>query len=123
MLYLCKHLKAMALKIIFCILIAAYVIPGFIFGFKKLTGNKQSVARFKKWGYPLWFMHLLGLTEMINSSLMLFNPTRIYGIAIFPMILAGAVYTHVKFGETGEVKKPIFVSTLLAAIFLFTFWI
>ena len=113
----------MAIQIIFWVLIAAYVIPGFIFGFKKLTGNKQSVAHFKKWGYPLWFMHLLGLTEITCSILMLFNATRIYGIAIFPLILAGALYTHVKNKESAEVKKPVFVGLLLLVIFLFTFFI
>jgi putative oxidoreductase len=113
----------MALQIIFWVLIAAYVIPGFIFGFKKLTGNQQSVALFKKWGYPLWFMRVLGLIEITGSILMLFNPTRIYGIAIFPVILAGAFYTHVKFKESSNAKKPVFVGLLLLAIFLFTFWV
>jgi putative oxidoreductase len=114
----------MAIKIIFWVLIAAYVIPGFIFGFKKLTGNKQSVTHFKKWGYPLWFMHLLGLAEITGSALMLFSPTRIYGIAIFPVILAGAVFTHIKYKEgKNEAIKPILVSLLLLAIFLFNFWI
>ncbi|BAU53598.1 DoxX family protein [Mucilaginibacter gotjawali] len=113
----------MAIQIIFWVLIAAYVIPGLIFGFKKLTGNKQSVAYFKKWGYPLWFMHILGFTEITGSILMLFNTTRIYGIAIFPVILAGALYTHVKNKESAEAKKPVFVGLLLLAIFLFTFFI
>ena len=113
----------MALQIIFWVLIAAYVIPGFIFGFKKLTGNKQSVALFKKWGYPLWFMHVLGFIEITGSILILFKPTRIYGIAIFPVILAGAFYTHVKFKESSDAKKPVFVGILLLAIFLFTFWV
>jgi putative oxidoreductase len=113
----------MAIQIIFWVLVAAYVIPAFIFGFKKLTGNKQSVALFKKWGYPLWFMHLLGLTEITGSVLMFFNSTRIYGIAIFPVILAGAFYTHVKFKESADAKKPVFVGLLLLVIFLFTFFI
>jgi len=114
----------MAIQIILWVLITAFVVPGFIFGFKKLTGNKQSVEHFKKWGYPLWFMHLLGFAEITGSSLMLFNPTRMYGIAIFPVILAGAIYTNVKFREPkGQVRAPIFVSVLLAIIFLFTFWL
>jgi putative oxidoreductase len=113
----------MAIQIIFWVLIAAYVIPGFIFGFKKLIGHKQSVEHFKKWGYPLWFMRLLGLVEITGSVLMLFSPTRIYGIAIFPVILAGAAYTHIKFKETNEAKKPFFVGALLLAIFLYTFWV
>jgi len=111
----------MANQIILWVLIAAYVIPGFIFGFKKLIGHKQSVGHFNRWGYPLWFMHLLGLAEITGSTLMLFTQTRIYGIAIFPIILAGAIYTHAKFGEgKSAVMKPVFISVLLLAIFLFT---
>jgi putative oxidoreductase len=110
--------------IIFWILIVAYVVPGFIFGFKKLVGHKDAVAHFKDWGYPLWFMHLLGLAEIAGSSLMLFGPTRMYGIAVFPIILTGAIYTNVKFNEPKkEVMMPIFVSLHLVAIFLFTFWV
>ena len=114
----------MAIQIIFWVLIAAFVIPGYIFGFKKFFAHKQSVENFKRFGYPLWFMHLLGLAEIAGSSLMLFNPTRIYGIAIFPVIIAGAVYTHLKVKDAKKVvMKPILVGLHLLIIFLFTFFI
>ncbi len=114
----------MAIKIIFWVLIIAFVIPGFIFGFKKLLGHKDSIAAFKKFGYPLWFMHVLGFVEITASTLLLFNPTRIYGIAIFPLILAGAIYTHVKVKDGAKVvMKPILVGLHLLIIFLFTFLI
>jgi putative oxidoreductase len=114
----------MATKIIFWVLIAAYVIPGYIFGIKKLLGHKHSVGEFKRFGYPLWFMHVLGLAEITGSTLMLFSATRIYGIAIFPLILAGAVYTHLKLRDGKKVvMKPIFASLVLLIIFLFTFLI
>ncbi|HZY40023.1 MAG TPA: DoxX family protein [Mucilaginibacter sp.] len=113
----------MAIQIIFWVLIVAYVIPGYIFGFKKLFAHKESVEAFKRFGYPLWFMHLLGFAEVAGSSLMLFNPTRIYGIAIFPIIIAGAIYTHVKVKDAKKVvMTPIFVGFHLLIIFLFTFW-
>ena len=114
----------MAAQIIFWLLIAAFVIPGYIFGFKKLFGHQHSIAQFKKFGYPLWFMHVLGLMEITGSTLMLFNPTRIYGIAIFPIILAGAIYTHVKVNDGKKVvMKPIIAGVVLLVIFLFTFFV
>jgi len=114
----------MAMKIIFGVLMAAYIIPGVIFGFQKLFAQKNKIDCFKKWGYPLWFMRLLGLAEVVGCSLMLFNSTRLYGIAIFPVILIGAVYTHVKFKEPKkEAMTPVFVGLHLLVIFLFTFWI
>ena len=114
----------MAIQIIFWVLIVAFVIPGYLFGFKKLFGHKESVEAFKRFGYPLWFMHLLGLAEVTGSTLMLFNPTRIYGIALFPVIIAGAVYTHLKVKDAKKVvMKPILVGLQLLVIFLLTFLI
>ena len=115
----------MEIKIIlFWVLIAAYVIHGFIFGIQKLFGQKQKIEHFERWGYPLWFMRLLGLAEIAACGLMLFGQTRMYGIAIFPIILLGAVYTHLKFKEPKkETMTPVFVGIHLLAIFLFTFWI
>jgi len=114
----------MAIQIIFWVLIIAFVIPGYLFGFKKLFGHKQSVEAFRRFGYPLWFMHLLGFAEVAGSTLMLFNPTRIYGIAIFPIIIAGALYSHLKVKDAKKVvMKPILVGLHLLIIFLFTFLI
>jgi len=111
-------------QIIFWVLIIAFVIPGYIFGFKKLFAHKESVENFKRFGYPLWFMHLLGFAEVAGSTLMLFNPTRIFGIAVFPIIIAGAVYTHLKVKDAKKVVlKPILVGLQLLIIFLLTFWI
>ena len=108
--------------IIFWVLLIAFIIPGFIFGSKKLFAHKQSIGHFNRWGYPLWFMHLLGLVEIIACCLMLFNQTRIYGITVFPVILAGAVYTHVKHKDSKkQIMAPVFVGLLLLVIFLFTF--
>ena len=114
----------MVIQIIFWVFTAAFVVPGFIFGFKKLFAHRDAVENFKRFGYPLWFMHLLGLAEITGSTLMLFNATRVYGIAIFPVILAGAIYTHLKVRDGKKVvMKPIVASLVLAIIFLFTFLI
>ncbi|ASU35381.1 DoxX family protein [Mucilaginibacter xinganensis] len=109
--------------IIFWVLIIACAIPGLVFGFKKFSGNKQSVAHFKHWGYPLWFMHFLGLTEIICSLMMFFNATRMYGIAIFAILVIGATYTHLKYDAKKEAVKPLLVGSLVMIIFLLTFWI
>ena len=109
--------------IIFWVLIASVVIPGVIFGYKKLAGHPDSRAYFRRWGYPVWFMHLLGFSEIACSVLILFTATRVYAIAVFATIVAGAFYTHVRYKDPKkDVMKPIFVGTLLGLIFLFTLW-
>lgn len=110
--------------IILWVLIAAYIVPGFIFGYLKLVGQKQKIEQFRRFGYPLWFMRLLGLAEISACFMMLFSPTRLWGIFIFPIILAGAVYTHVKVNDPKkEVITPIVVALHLLVIFILTFWI
>ncbi|SHM96849.1 DoxX family protein [Mucilaginibacter sp. OK098] len=110
--------------IIFWVLIIAYAIPGFIFGFKKLSGQKVSIEHFKRWGYPLWFMHFLGFIEIACGLLLLFNATRMYGIVIYAILIIGAIYTHLKNNDPRKyVMTPVYVGLHLLAIFLFTFWI
>jgi uncharacterized membrane protein YphA (DoxX/SURF4 family) len=110
--------------IIFWVLIVAYIIPGVIFGFKKLSGHPDSEAYFKRWGYPLWFMHLLGFTEIACSILIMFNATRMYAIGVFAILVVGAFCTHVRYKDSRQdMLKPVFVGMLLAVIFSFTFFI
>ena len=110
--------------IIFWVLIAACIIPGVIFGFKKLSGHPDSEAYFKRWGYPLWFMHVLGFTEIACSILIVISATRIYAIGIFATLVIGAFYTHVKYKDSKkDVIKPIVVGALLAVIFFLNFQI
>lgn len=107
--------------IILWVLIIAFIIPGYLFGFKKLLGGEEPVQKFKEWHYPLWFMHVLGLVEITGCTLLLFNQTRLYGLAVFPVVLAGAVYTHAKNDDPKSVvMRPIFVGLLLVAIFFIT---
>lgn len=105
------------------VLIIAYVIPGFIFGFKKLSGNAEATGHFKRWGYPLWTMHLLGFFEIACGVLLFFAETRMYGIIAYSIILAGALYTHIKANDPKGIKmKPVFVGVVLVGIFLLTIW-
>ena len=107
--------------ILLWVLLLTYVVPGYIFGFQKLIGQTKKVQQFKGWGYPLWLMRLLGFVEVLGSSLMLYDPTRVYGMALFPVILAGAIYTHIKFRDPKkEVMTPVYVGLHLLVIFLLT---
>jgi putative oxidoreductase len=117
-----KNMEAKA--IILDVLMAVYVVPAFIFGTKKLIGLREPVAHFKRWGYPLWGMHLLGFAEIACGVLLFIAPARIYAIVIYSVIIAGALYTHIKANDPKKVvMKPIFVGLHLLIIFLFTLWL
>lgn len=114
----------MIITIIFWVLLIAFVIPCYIFGFKKMMGNAQSKADFARWGYSMLFMRLLGLAEVLASTAMLFEPTRLAGIICFAMIFAGAVYTHLRSKDSlKQVMAPVYVFIHLALMFAFTFLI
>jgi putative oxidoreductase len=110
--------------ITFWALLIAFVAPCYAFGFKKLLGHPQSKTDFARWGYPLWFMRLLGLGEIVAATCMLFEPTRLAGICFFALIFAGAVATHIRSKDPVKlVMTPVFVGLHLLLVFAFTFWI
>lgn len=110
--------------IIFWVLLIGFVIPLFLHGFQKLVGNKDKAELFRRLGYPLWLMRLVGLAEVVGCVLLFFDQTRYYGIAIFPIIFIGALYSHLRVRDNKrETFGPIFVSAHLLVIFLLTFWI
>jgi putative oxidoreductase len=114
----------MITSIIFWALLIAFVVPCYIFGFKKLSGNAQSRRDFLRWGYSFWFMRLLGLGEIIAATAMLFGPTRIFGTCFFALNFTGAVFTHLKSKDPlKQTMTPVYVALHLAVVFAFTWWI
>ncbi len=109
--------------IVFWVLLIAFAVPGFIFGYQKLVAQKQKIEQFKRFGYPIWFMRLLGTAEIFACACLLFSQTRYYGLGVFFIILAGAIYTHIKVNDSKkEIMAPIIVSLHLLVIFLMMFW-
>lgn len=112
------------MTIIFWVLLIAFVVPCYIFGFKKIAGNAQSKADFIRWGYPVLFMRLLGLAEALAATAMLFAPSRLAGIICFAVIFAGAVYTHLRSKDpVKQVMAPVFVFIHLAVVFALSSWV
>ncbi len=109
--------------IIFWILVAAFIIPGYIHGFQKIFSQKEKAEIFTKWGFSLTFMKLLGWVEIIGSTLLLFPQTRLLSIPIYVVILSGAVYTHIKNHDANKDRMvPIFVGVHLIALLTLTYW-
>jgi len=111
------------ITIIFWVLAAAFVIPGYIQGFQKIFSQKEKVEIFSKWGFSLSFMKFLGWVEVIGSSLLLFPQTRLLSVPVYAVLLSGAVYTHVKNKDTQKnTITPVFVGIHLVVLLLITTW-
>lgn len=112
------------IAIIYWLLLAALVIPSYVFAIQKLFGHPQKLADFKRWGYSATFMRLLGLGEMLALTAMLFKPTRYAGFICFCVILAGAVCTHLKNrDDKKQLMTPVIVWAHMAVIFTLTFFV
>ena len=98
------------IKIVLCVLLGIFFIAA---GGAKLMGSQSQVEHFAQWGYPFWFLHLIGFIE-VGAGLCLFIPrTQWYGIVVLSITMVGAALTHLMAGETGAVPVPIVLLGLL----------
>ena len=73
-------------------------------GGMKLAGmDAEGFARF---GYPGWFFYVIGLMEVGGGLLVLVPATRLYGAAVIGCVMIGALVTHFKMDETGDLAAP-----------------
>lgn len=78
----------------------------------QLTGNPIEVQGFGLFGLPLWFMYIVGATEVIGSGLLLSPKQPLAGAALLSLIGLGAAYEHLSHGQLGFAPIPLVVSAL-----------
>lgn len=81
-------------------------------GGSKLAGAQMNVEGFTAWGYPLWFMYVTGLIEVVCAILLWPRQTRLIGALGLVGTMLGAIATHLVNGE-GFVAPAVLL--LLAA--------
>ena len=85
-------------------------------GIPKLLSVAGWIGRFARWGYPRWFLYLIGLVELSGAILLLLPRYAIYGVGILIVVMLGAAYTHVTNGEGLAVVRPLIFLALLVAL-------
>lgn len=78
-----------------------------VFGLSKLTGAEAQIAMFEGWGYPLWFMYVVGATEILAAVLTLVPQARFHGAALIVGLMVGGAATHAAAGEVWQLPLPI----------------
>jgi putative oxidoreductase len=107
--------------ILFWLLLIAMAAPSLYFGYTKLVTQKDKVDLFNRLGYPIWFMKVVGLGEVIGAITLLLEQTRIAGIVFIGIILLGAIFSHIRAKDPSkEVMTPVFVFVHLTIISVFT---
>lgn len=82
-------------------------------GGAKLAGLEMVVEQFRGWGYPRWFVDVVGLFEIVGGLLLFVPATRLAGALVLIVIMTGAAGTHIIAEEWVSVATPV---VLLAAL-------
>ena len=64
-------------------------------GSAKLFGLDFELQAFERWGYPLWFMYLTGLLEVVGGLAIAANILRKFAALGVTVLMIGAIGTHV----------------------------
>lgn len=70
-------------------------------GGMKLTGSPDLAAEFAHWGYPSWFMLLIGALEVAGGIGLMLRKFSALAAAGLIVIMIGALVTHLRFAEYG----------------------
>ena len=84
-------------------------------GAAKLASLEYELLAFARWGYPLWFMYLTGVIEVLGGLALLWRRVTALVAAGLGCFMIGAVATHLVHAEW-----PMMV--LATAIMLLGWW-
>ncbi|XEC96059.1 DoxX family protein [Paenibacillus tarimensis] len=102
-------------------IIQGLLVVGFIlFGTMKLTGNEMLVQTFTALGYSTGFMYFLGVCEVLGAIGLLVGFWRpilamLASVGLI-LLLAGAVFSHLKAGQGMGEAMPAFVLLILTLV-------
>ena len=68
-------------------------------GAAKLASLEYELAAFARWGYPLWFMYLTGVIEVLGGLALLWRRITALVAAGLGCFMIGAVATHAVHAE------------------------
>ena len=86
-------------------------------GLFKIVNNATWTERFINFGYPLWFMYLIGIVEIVAAVALWIPKTRALGSLAIVMVMIGALITNLLAGE------PIIADIFFLLMALIVAWI
>lgn len=99
--------KNVVLWILSILLTAMFVMSGS----GKLINPAQFGAAFVNWGYPTWFATVIGIVEVVAGIALLVPRVAFYAAGVLAVVMAGAVFTHLK--TAGEAPRAAVPAVLL----------
>jgi uncharacterized membrane protein YphA (DoxX/SURF4 family) len=86
-------------------------------GIAKFSDDSGWARAFRVWHYPVWFRLLVGAAETSAALLLLTRRTAFAGAVIIVIVMLGAMGTHIRWGQPGQVTSeilPLFLATVVA---------
>ena len=85
-------------------------------GYVKFDPDGFWSGAFERWGYPVWFMFLIGFLECLGAILILIPRTGAYGGVIIAVVMIGALITRSIHGASTADLVWIFLFALGGAL-------
>lgn len=85
-------------------------------GISKLMGQEMHVQNFARWGYPPFFLYVVGASQILFVILLWIKSLRKWaGLGILAMFI-GAVATHIIADEASQIVAPAIIGLLGGAV-------
>lgn len=86
-------------------------------GYAKFSDTSGWARAFRVWHFPDWFRTAIGVAETSAALLLLTRRTAFAGAAIIIVVMLGAMGTHIRWGQPGQVTSevlPLVLATIVA---------
>jgi uncharacterized membrane protein YphA (DoxX/SURF4 family) len=83
-------------------------------GGSKLAGVPEMVQNFARWGFPGWFIYLIGVLEVLGAVGLWVRPVRAFASLGLGGVMIGAALTHLTHGEAAKAFAPLVLLGLTA---------
>ena len=88
----------------------------FVAGGAKLASSASSSANFARWGYPGWFMYVVGVVEAGGAIALLIPRVAGFAALLLCGTMVGAALTHLIHGEMAAAPVPLVLLALVALV-------
>ena len=98
------------------IMCALLAIPLGFSGIQKLGGMQSWIDQFRAFGYPIWFMYVIGVLQVLSAVGLWLPTTRKWAVLVILIIMLGAGLSNVRAGQYTFVMTNIVLFALAIAI-------
>lgn len=104
--------KAAGIWLLTVILAAFFLLAGGL----KLRATPAQIENFGHWGYPEWFLYVVGAVEVIGAIGLLVPRLAVFAVVLLGGTMVGASLTHLVHNEMKAVPIPLIILGLLALV-------